>query len=538
MPLPDRKRLNEYATKGVNLGLRTLAIAPEQREARALATTGTTAEGGPRVLILSPRGWSYHLQVEGVLGQALAERGAEVHVLTCGGGLPICDRTNTWQAPPMPCTSCTRYTTASVTAHGHRHHQLRLAWEDDPGDGLPELDEIGLADLERFEKGDLPLGALTAIPVRWFLMNSHLDDDPLAPATVRSFLRAADRVGRGVAETLENVRPDVVLLLNGLFFFEAITWELCRRQGIDVVTYERGFLPHTLEFRRDLPACRHDMGALWEDVADRPLDERQDARLDDYLEGRRDRPHPVYDFWQGAHDEAPDRREGAKLIAAFSNVTWDSAVLGAQRAFASTQAWLDAVVALARRRPQDDVVLRVHPAETRQWGKQTREPVEGYLAQAHPDLPPNLTVIGSKDPRRSYPLMEACDLGLVLTSTTGLELALLGKPVIVAGQVHYRDRGFTLDPSSAEEFDKMVNHALEHPQSVGADVALARRYAHALFFTWPMSFPQVTEPYAGLARIRPRHRAELADGADRDLDRICDGILGGGDFVPTVSTAP
>ena len=299
VPLPDRNRLDEYAAKGLNLGLRTLAIAPEQREARALAATGTAAGDGPRVLILSPRGWSYHLQVEGVLGQALAERGAEVHVLTCGGGLPICDRTNTWQAPPMPCTSCTRYTTASVTAHGHHHHQLRLAWEDDPGDGLPEVDEIGLADLERFEKGDLPLGALTAIPVRWFLMNSHLDDDPLAPATVRSFLRAADRVGRGVAETLDNVRPDVVLLLNGLFFFEAITWELCRRQGIDVVTYERGFLPHTLEFRRDLPACRHDMGALWEDVADRPLDEGQEDRLDDYLDGRRDRPHPVYDFWQG-----------------------------------------------------------------------------------------------------------------------------------------------------------------------------------------------------------------------------------------------
>ena len=304
-----------------------------------------------------------------------------------------------------------------------------------------------------------------------------------------------------------------------------------------MVTYERGLLPHTLEFRRYLPACRHDMGALWEDVADRPLDERQDAHLDEYLEGAETGPIPST---TSGREPTTRRRIGGRGQA-------DRRVLGRDLGLRRTRraAGLRFHPGLAgrRRRPgapaaPGRVVLRVHPAGTRQWGKQTREPVEGYLAQAHPDLPPNLTVIGSKDPRRSYPLMEACDLGLVLTSTTGLELALLGKPVIVAGQVHYRDRGFTLDPSSAEEFDKMVNHALEHPQSVGADVALARRYAHALFFTWPMSFPQVTEPYAGLARIRPRHRAELADGADRDLDRICDGILGGGDFVPTVSTAP
>jgi len=532
VPRPDRSRLGEYAAKGRDLGLRTLNRAPEQQQARALAATGTPSTGGPRVLILSPRGWSFHLQVEGVLGQALAERGAEVHVLTCGGGLPICDRKNTWQGPPLPCTSCTRYTEGSVTAHGHRHHELKAAWEADPGDGLPELDAMVLADLEQFERGDLPLGALTAIPARWFLLNSQLEGDPLAPGTVRDFLRAGELVARGVTRVVEDVEPDVVLLLNGLFFFESIAWEVCRQKGIDVVTYERGFLPHNLEFRRDMPACRHDMGALWDELAERPLTPAEDERLDTYLDGRRDRPHPIYDFWAGSSDEEPERRPGARLIAAFSNVTWDSAVLGTQRAFPSVKAWLDAVIDLAWRRPQDDVVLRVHPAETRQWGKQTREPVEEYLARAHPELPPNLLVIGSEDPRRSYPLMDACDVGLVLTSTTGLELALMGKPVVVSGMVHYGERGFTLDPSSPEEFHKMVDGVLDRPEDVEVHVDLARRYANGLFYVWPVNFPHVTEPHPGLARIRPRHRSELAEGADPDLDRICRGILAGGEFLP------
>ena len=129
----------------------------------------------------------------------------------------------------MPSTSCTRYTTASsppmaiVTTSSAWPGRTTLVT------GSPSSTRSGLP-TSRVREGDLPLGSL-AIPVRWFLMNSHLDDDPLAPATVRSFLRAADRVGRGVAQILDNVRPDVVLLLNGLFFFEAITWELSDARG-------------------------------------------------------------------------------------------------------------------------------------------------------------------------------------------------------------------------------------------------------------------------------------------------------------------
>ena len=60
-----------------------------------------------------------------------------------------------------------------------------------------------------------------------------------------------------------------------------------------------------------------------------------------------------------------------------------------------------------------------------------------------------------------YELMESADFGLVYTSTTGLEMALRGKPVIVAGQTHYRDRGFTVDVSNREEFVAAIDHQID-----------------------------------------------------------------------------
>ena len=49
--------------------------------------------------------------------------------MTCGGGLEICDRANTWEAPPMPCRSCTRYVEDSIDAHGFDRVPLRQGWE-------------------------------------------------------------------------------------------------------------------------------------------------------------------------------------------------------------------------------------------------------------------------------------------------------------------------------------------------------------------------------------------------------------------------
>jgi len=142
-------------------------------------------------------------------------------------------------------------------------------------------------------------------------------------------------------------------------------------------------------------------------------------------------------------------------------------------------------------------------------------------------------VITAEDDTSSYPLMDECDVGLVFTSTTGLELALQGKPVIVAGRTHYRDKGFTLDATSPEHFEKLLDEALFDPLACVPDIELVRRYAYLFFFRSALDSPGVEEHIPGLARITVRDLDELEAGRNESLDRICDGILGIGDFLPT-----
>lgn len=537
MAVPSTDRLGEIATKAIHLGLRQIAQAPEQRHARRLAVQAAERiappkPGAPRVAFLTPRDWAAHVQWEGVMAQALRARGASVHFLTCGGGLEVCDRANTWEAPPMPCTSCTRYVEGSVDAHGFERVSLRAGWEADDPDSWPELDGLSLGELGSVSADGLALGELVDIPTKWFLMAAQVADDPLAPQTMRAFLRSARRIAKGVTAALDQVRPDVVVLCNGLFLFEAVTWAICRERGIEVVTYERGMIKETLLFRRNEAACLLAIDDVWEAWRHEPLTEAEASELDTYLLGRQRGQRTIDRFWGDATFERPERLRPGRQAVLFSNLTWDSAVIGQELAFDSIQSWVAAAVAYFAGRPDDELIIRVHPAEVKLPGKQTREPLGAFLAERFPDLPANVRVVSAEDPTSSYPLMDAADVGLVFSSTTGVELALAGTPVIVAGQSHYRGKGFTVDVSTPAEFTAALDAVLDEPEAFVPDAELARRYAYLFFFRAPIASPGVEEHVLGLARITVDDLSELAPGANPAVDRICDGILGLGDFGP------
>lgn len=512
--------------KGVHAGLRLGAKAPEQRAARRLRSEAELLPPptGPRALVLSPRDWAAHVQWDAMIAHALRLRGAEVHVATCGGGLAICDRANTWEAPPMPCRTCSHYTESSFIAHGLTPVQLTSL---SPPVVWPELDGIGLTDLRTLVVDGLELGQLVEIPVSWFLMRSDLQNDPLAARTYREFLRSARRLAAAARSLLDRVQPDVLVLCNGLFLFESVLWAVCRERGTPVVTYERGFIKETLVVDVDDAAPLFHFDEEWTVTRERPLDASEEAVLDGYLEDRRHGRRTIDRFWVSPDFTAPSAAvDGGRLVSLFTNLTWDSAVIGQEQAFSSIQEWLEASVRLFTSRPSDRLVIRVHPAELRLPGKQTREPMAQVLQERIGTLPANVRLVGASDELSSYPLMEQSDLGLVYTSTTGLEMAAIGKPVVVAGRTHYGRKGFTQDVTDPADFEATVLRLLDDPSAGRPNQALARRYAHFFWFEAPVQSPGVEEHVPGLARLVVRSLEELRPGRHPGADRICDLVLG------------
>jgi hypothetical protein len=384
----------------------------------------------------------------------------------------------------------------------------------------------------------LPLGQLVDIPVKWFLMGESVQSDPLGANTYRAFLRSARRIAEAATAAIDLHQPDQVLLLNGLFLFESIVAELCRQRGLSFVTYERALMLDTFVFARDEIAGFYRVDDAWEHLSGVPLTSEERSQVTSHFAARRTGSGVSDNYWSTvrAADAFSDRYSSRAVL--FTNLVWDSAVIGQDLAFPSIVDWIVAAVEHFATSPDNELVIRVHPAEVKLSGRESRELMADALRRRIPSLPPNVVVIPPDDPISSYELMEQADFGLVYSSTTGLEMALLGKPVLVAAQTHYRGKGFTIDVTDRVGFGEAIDAQCSPKTRFTPDVALAERYAHLLLFKAAYSGLGVTEHIRGLCRVRPADVIAARNDPDSDLSRLTRSILSRSAFGPAIGAAP
>ena len=492
------------ARRGVHFFLRLLGASPEMRNARRIRSrivdNSEDVKSGKHYLVASIRDWAIHTHFEACLGLALRNRGNRVSFVSCGGGLTICDRVNTWEGPPMPCFTCSKYVENSFSAYGlDRNVLIQGAFSEESF--WIELDELNLEELQKVEWMGFPLAKIVDIPVKWFLLIEDLDEDPLSAVTLRNFLRSGRRILEAALKLFRESRPDVVVVLNGLFVFEAILIEICKKEGIDYVTYERGYILNSFIFASNAIAPEARIDSEWASNSDKPLSHTEEIRLDKYLLDRRSGLHASDNLWPNPQPFEGKVQDYSVRAALFTNLVWDSAVLGQDLAFSSIMSWICETVEFFKVRPECCLIIRIHPAEVQLKGRETRQTVEERIREIYPDLPSNIRLIPSLDPTSSYAIMDRADIGLVYSSTTGLEMALAGLPVIVTARTHYRDKGFTIDVNNPVEYLSELQKLVIDPSHFKVDVQRARKYSHMFFFEVPFVNLGITEPLRGLVEV-------------------------------------
>jgi hypothetical protein len=523
---------------------------PEWKALQSLAATATQpVANGERVLFMSWRGWSIHLAIETVLAHAVLERGGSPVFAYCGGRLPICDVMPVNAAPPMPCHSCREYAAGSIAAAGFESVALHDVADVSASVRIARkrvADLKSVAACEAYIDQALPLGRLVRVSVAWFLSRGTLPDSPEVVSTYRSFLVSGIVVARGLRAILARTGAQRVFMLNGTFFAESIMSALAGERGIPFATYEKGFIRDSIVLTPEAPASQLKMPAgAWESARDTPLTGETSAALDAYLVARQSGGGSLDNFWLHRVDDVDRIRNelhlesGRQLVVMFCNILWDSAVLGRDIAFASMGDWVLGGIAWAERHPEFDLVVRIHPAEVGLRNHPTRERIADHITAHVAALPANVRVVQAEDPTSSYVFMDEATLGLVYTSTVGLELACRGVPVVVAADTHYRERGFTNDPVTPEGYWGTADQLLDAPPNPDERARmreLARRYAALFFFRFHNVLDAVTEDGRSRPRIRVSNAQQLAAGKNPALDRLVAAIVDGSSVVAPVGT--
>jgi hypothetical protein len=222
--------------------------------------------------------------------------------------------------------------------------------------------------------------------------------------------------------------------------------------------------------------------------------------------------------------------DGSKPLALLcANVCCDSIVLGRTRTFRSMGDWIRRTIDFFAGRPDWQLVIRAHPGER---VMQPVESVESIVRHHRPGaLPPNIRLVLPNDPVNTYSLMRVARLGLVYNSTTGLEMAAAGLPVVAAGPAHYLGKGFTLDPETAEEYVRALSAVLGGKQQITPrQTVLACCYFDLYFHAWPFPFPWFHGRVAADLRVWSVRRVLSAEGRAR-FGRTFEYLAGHGPYV-------
>ena len=206
-------------------------------------------------------------------------------------------------------------------------------------------------------------------------------------------------------------------------------------------------------------------------------------------------------------------------------------------AFPSMLDWLIETIRYFGKRPDLQLVIRVHPAEVKNPVK-SRETVVGELARLLPELPPNVFVIPPTASANSYAIARACNAAIIYGTKMGVELAYMGVPTIVAGESWARNKGITLDAESREDYFALLDRLPFEGCLDAATKLRAARYAFHFFFrrTIPLEFLTVRKDAWPPFKLEIETLDRLRRGRSLGLDVICDGILKDSPFVYPAET--
>lgn len=510
----------------------------------------TRAASGPGVLMATNvSGHSPATVVESVLAVALTLRGARVHTLVCDKVMPACLRAQAdnildptvferYELPEKLCVACYpigEYVYGPLGLAHHRFSELLTpadrkqcralaagtAYEAIPGaivDGLPIGEQAYAGALRYFARGDL-------------------NDEPHGEMVLRRYFEASLQAASVTRTLLATRRFEAATMHHGIYVPQGISSAVARQLGVRVSTWNPAYRSNCFIFSQD-DTYHHTLldepTDAWETMSwTEAMEEQILTYLKSRWSGARDwiwfHDKPDEDFVKYANEIGLDLNK--PIIGMLSNVIWDAQLHYRANAFPTMLGWVTETIRYFEKRPDLQLLLRVHPAELRGTAR-SRQPLVPEIEKVFPQLPPNVFIIPPESQISTYAAMAQANAVIIFGTKTGVELTSMGTPVIVAGEAWIRNKGLTLDATSADGYFEILDGLPLAGRMPPEQVMRARKYAYHFFFRRmvPLEFMEATgawPPY----RVAIESVDELLPGRYPGLDLICDGILNGSPFV-------
>ena len=407
---------------------------------------------------------SHHMGVLMDEAEIYSRQGHNVYFAICDGFIDMCF-INPMRSKSR-CKYCKSVTRKALKLFSPNINVIKLS-ELKTTFKLNSFDYTTIDDIKKIKYKNVDVGFAALSTYISFTRNNNPCIDEIFKTYFQHIISLTCFLTDSLELLIDNIKPDIVCLFNGRLYENKPLYDLAMSKNIHVKSYEviggygepyykicfNNMMPHNILGNKKM--CED----LWDNVK---LDLEEKYRIGrSFYENRRNgKPScdKVYINNQVIGCLPLDWNKAKKNIVIFNSSEDEFSSIGDEfdklALFSSQLDGIKKILEITRNDKEIHFYLRIHPNLSSVEYKYHTDLYE--LSNVYE----NITIIPAKDKVSTYDLMDNADQIIVFGSTTGLEAAYWGKPVILlAGSLYYYSN-LVYKPQSINELYEMMKSTL------------------------------------------------------------------------------
>lgn len=370
-----------------------------------------------------------------------------------------------------------------------------------------------------------------------YLGRGNIKNNSLHKAVLDKFIKSSELTRIIITNVLEKYNFDTALFHHGIYVPQGVIGDVCRYKNINIVNWGPSYRKGTVLFSHN-HSYHHTMqlddNENWSSIN---WTDDKEIKLNNYLQSRRFGSNDWISFQKVSETSNKDIYKKLNLnsklpiVTLLTNVIWDAQLHFKNSAFKSMLDWLFHTIEYFEKNTLAQLVIRIHPAEDL-GSVPSNQSVYNEIIDRYGSIPKHIRVVRPLDSLSTYSLVEMSDSCIVFGTKMAIEIACQGKIVIVAGDAWARNKGFTIDVSSIDEYNNELSLLPCRKNLDSKTIERAKKYAYYLFFYRMINLSSIEySKYFSPYKLNISKTSQLLPGKDQGLDIICNGILHKTEFI-------
>ena len=512
-----------------------------------------------KILIATSSGGLYtHLILESALASGLRSQGADVHFLLCKKGLTSCIIPDTHtinetdyinEGTKKFCNSCFNVGNNYLTKSGFEIRYIEKASKEDSKKYLEIIEkDLKFETIKDFTYKGIKIGEHAISGTLRYYKKTDYEKEKHFKELIKKYLFSCMITIDHFNKILKKEKYDTIILNHGIYVPHGVIADIAKKEKVHFIVWCSGVRKQTFSFSPNDTYHReaiYEDNKNWENIL---LNKKKNKLIDDYLESKfnSNSKSIVKDDWKNEWDYSPsssnnnidklfedlsiDRNK--PLIGLATNVIWDAQIDYPSNFFNHILEWIFFTIDFFIKNQYLQLIIRIHPAEVAVQ-KPSKQKVIEEIFKKYGSLPNNIFIVKPEENYNTYKILNKCDNILIYGSRVGIEMAALGKTIIVAGEGFIRGKKIAIDVNSKKEYEETLGKLPIKRHMDDAKIIRAKKYAYHFFFRRMIPIKVIDQVPLGWPnyKINKNFFDIINNKKDKGFEKICNSIINHDKFI-------